>query len=415
MAVSQRRVGVTTDGIRFSRLRCPDGEERYLLREGDIPGLKLDGPTSHRLLGEAGLVPVEQNGELPFLARYPAIRETLTEGGEHTRFYTAGSGQLYLPEFQGLDDDTGRLKEGRRHPEITVRNFDGPHPLLLIIGSDEESDWAGYRFVRAADVEPSAGANIVYGKKINGTYAMGEFWRQQGWVNADGTLSRARWADSGTRVAAIRFLVENVLDKDPREVTNEDFRSNGLWGLLTHFYNSSNYAAVSAAFPELNIRGWEMICTPRGIYPSPENRVAAVRELVKASGKGDPRDLARSDFESHGLRGLLHGHYNGSTYAAVVEAFPEQMIKEWEMAMTPMRFYESPENRVAAVRWLAEKLGKDPREITQKDFKSNRLLGLLDWHYNGSPYEALLEAGLVTKEDEYFMRNRGPVMKLRRS
>jgi hypothetical protein len=67
---------------------------------------------------------------------------------------------------------------------------------------------------------------------------MADFWVQQGWykTRGDGTvrLTRANWVDSfGARSEAVRFLVEKVLKKDPRDMTADDFDSNRLCGLLT--------------------------------------------------------------------------------------------------------------------------------------------------------------------------------------
>ncbi|MDE1860484.1 MAG: hypothetical protein KGH72_02085 [Candidatus Micrarchaeota archaeon] len=153
------------------------------------------------------------------------------------------------------------------------------------------------------------------------TDTMDYFWRMQGWVNEDGTLAGANWADSpeSTRIAAVRFLVEKVLKKDPRGVTARDFSSNRLWGLLKCYYQGSPYAAISEAFQELDIREWEMATTPRSFFKSADNRVAAVRWLVGKLGI-DPRDIAREDFYSNRLSGLFTHHYNSSPYGALLEA-----------------------------------------------------------------------------------------------
>jgi len=205
------------------------------------------------------------------------------------------------------------------------------------------------------------------------------------------------------RVVAVKWLVEK-LKKDPRDLTGEDFYENRLVGLLNHYYNSSPYEAVKETFPELDIKAWEMVKTPNGFYNIKENGVAAVKWLVEKLKK-DPRDLTGEDFYENRLGGLSV-YYNGSPYKAVKEAFPEMNIKPWEMAITLMGFYKKKENRIEAVKWLVEKTGKDPRNLTQNDFKKNRLRGLLPF-YNYSPYEALKEAGLVTEADESYMRQKG--------
>lgn len=58
--------------------------------------------------------------------------------------------------------------------------------------------------------------------------------------------------------------------------------------------------------------------------------------------------------------------------------------------------------RKEAVEFLMhEVLGKEPRDITVKDFKSNRLGGLLHNYYGDSPYIALLESGYAYSKEEY--------------
>ncbi|MDO8339527.1 MAG: hypothetical protein Q7T16_02620 [Candidatus Burarchaeum sp.] len=231
------------------------------------------------------------------------------------------------------------------------------------------------------------------------------WFAKKGWLTKRGK-PRAQWAQNpDAKAESVRQLVV-ALKKDPRDLEFNDFHFNYLSGLISNYYNGSVYAAVSDAFPELNILPWELMQTPRGFYESKENRIAAVKWLVEKLGK-DPRDITVEDFHSNRLGGLLLRNYNDSPYAAVSEAFPELNIHPWEMLSTPRGFNESKENRIAAVKWLVEKLGKDPRDITVEDFRSNRLGGLLNAYYRDSPYLALLEAGLVTQADEAYMKSRG--------
>ena len=50
-------------------------------------------------------------------------------------------------------------------------------------------------------------------------------------------------------------------------------------------------------------------------------------------------------------------------------------------------------------------LGKEPREITFPDFVAHGMRGLVQRYYPGSPFEALFDAKLVTKEDEFYIRS----------
>jgi len=208
------------------------------------------------------------------------------------------------------------------------------------------------------------------------------------------------------RVAAVKWLAEK-LNKDPRDLAIDDFRSNRLRGLIDH-YQDSPFEAVSEAFPGLGIKAWEMLTTPMGFFDKKENRIAAVKWLAEKLNK-EPRDLTKDVFLCNRLTGLLYYHYNNSPFAAVSEAFSELGIKAWEMLTTPMGFFDKKENRIAAVKCLAEKLNKDPRDFTANDFRANRLEGLLGY-YGGSPFEAVSEAypqlGLQKEDMEH--RGQGP-------
>ncbi|MBS3067933.1 hypothetical protein J4450_04480, partial [Candidatus Micrarchaeota archaeon] len=131
-----------------------------------------------------------------------------------------------------------------------------------------------------------------------------------------------------------------------------------------------------------------------------------------------PREITKDDFRSSGLEGLVAGRYKGSNYKVLVEAgyaYSEDEIKEhaktgfktdkiypWEM--NHARVYYKRGIRIASIRWLIWRLKKKAREITFNDFNNNGLGGLMPY-YKSSPYEALLEAGLVTPADEAYMRS----------
>ena len=218
---------------------------------------------------------------------------------------------------------------------------------------------------------------------------MYDWFAEMGWIDKRGN-TRGRWNDEPLAMTeAVRFLVDKVLKKDPRDIMKKDFKSNCLDGLLNGYYNNSPYAAISEAYPELNIKQWEMSCTPSGFYETKKNRIAAVKWLVEKLNK-DPRDIRFEDFKSNRLGSLLNSYYNGCPYAALKEA--GYNFHPWEMLKTPQGFFDSKKNRISAVKWLVKKLNKDPRNITVEAFKSNRLGGLLNSYYNNSPYAAISEA-----------------------
>ncbi|MCX6773780.1 MAG: hypothetical protein NTY68_02150 [Candidatus Micrarchaeota archaeon] len=313
---------------------------------------------------------------------------------------------------------------------------------------------------------------------------MDDFWIGQGWYRKmkDGSkkLRTGKWkGDPEARIAAVRFLVEEVLRKDPRDIDKYDFHLNRLGGLLGRHYEDSPYGALKEA--GYDHKPWEMSWAPRGFYESKDNRVSAIRWLVERLKK-DPQDIEKKDFISNRLSGLLQ-HYRSSPYEALLEAgfvasagrpylrhrarirdnfkcivpvnassngsqasmadfwirhgwyIPIEegkakltyakwsqgadirkeavlalkeagyRLRPWKMHKTPNGFFESRENRIEAIKRLVEKLKKNPRDVIKRDFYSNSLSGLISHHYRNSSYLALLEAGLVTKRDEPYMRN----------
>ena len=62
------------------------------------------------------------------------------------------------------------------------------------------------------------------------------------------------------------------------------------------------------------------------------------------------------------------------------------------MKLLPDGYWKIKENRIKAIKELIVRLQKSPKEITAKDFKENRLRGLLTSYYS-NVYEALTEAG----------------------
>ena len=238
----------------------------------------------------------------------------------------------------------------------------------------------------------------------------------------------------GIRVAAVKWLVWK-LKKDVVRITSYDFYNNGFSGLFSHAKNSTYHALVEAgyAYSEDEIRKhaktgrfgkkkvypWEMDKTP-SILDEKETRIAGIKWLVWKLKK-DVKEMGRDDFSDNGLAGFL-GHYKNSPYLAFVEAgyaysedeirkhaktgrFGKKKVYPWEIENAPSKIYNNKEMRVAAVKWLVWKLKKDANGIGQNDFRYNSLSGLIQ-RYNGSPYLACLEAGLVTKKEEALMRNK---------
>lgn len=226
------------------------------------------------------------------------------------------------------------------------------------------------------------------------------------------------------RSRATRWLVDR-LKKDPRSLLVDDFRNNGLAGLI-HFHGHSAWRAVAEAYPELVKSKKDMLVRSHGTYSSRQARLAILRSAIYKSPDEysneerevaekhrhhidemifsdwgiwvklskpvvDPRDLTAEFFRQKGIYGLFQ-HYDESVYKLICDLLPEQGIKPWELLKTPAGTFDTAERRREAVRWLCEvKLKRDPREITSADFLGNRLSGLLK-HYSFNYFLALKDA-----------------------
>lgn len=213
--------------------------------------------------------------------------------------------------------------------------------------------------------------------------------------------------DATNRINATRDLLEEKLRIKPRDANWDHFVNNRLRALMT-YYNNSPYAAVSEAYPELNIKPWEMKHTPNHTYESKDTRVEAIRWLVEKTVK-DPRKLKRSHFKKHRLDGMLYHYYNSSPYQAVQDAYPELNIRPWEMNKVQPGFFNNTDNVIEAIWWVVDRIGKAPTEITRDEMaarmKESGLGGLYD-RYGKSHYRLLLTAGLITGYEEKEMRKR---------
>lgn len=223
------------------------------------------------------------------------------------------------------------------------------------------------------------------------SHTMAEFWIKQGWYRREGrliVLKRAQWeAAPETRSAAVRFLVEKVLHKDPREVTDRDFRENMLSGML-----SNSRTCIYTALQDAGYRfpPWEMENCPKCVYKAKKYRVQITRWVVRDSHM-DACDVRTADFKSRGQQYMLGKYYGGSAYAALIEA--GYRVQPWEMGKAPNGFYKVEENRIAAIRWLAMVCGT--REPGTREFEKHGLRGLLVNYYDEVPRKALAAAGLA--------------------
>ncbi|GEM_PF-6782503 len=230
--------------------------------------------------------------------------------------------------------------------------------------------------------------------------------------------------DETNRVRATHWLAKKV-KKDPRSLLCNDFKNNGLSGLIER-YGNSTWKAVAEAYPFWVKSKEDMFLHSNRVYTTREMRRALLRTVLYKNPKDytpieravaekhrlhmeemilddwiiwkqisnqiiDPRDLTGEYLAAKGLTGLFR-YYNESTYKMLRDLLPSEHIRPWELLKTPMGIFENPETRREATRWLCEvKLKRDPREVTGQDFLNNRLSGLLK-HYSFTHFLALKDA-----------------------
>ncbi len=146
-----------------------------------------------------------------------------------------------------------------------------------------------------------------------------------------------------------------------------------------------------------------------------EVRIEVVRNFIRIVDK-DIREIETTDFYDNFLRGLLTDFYDCSCYKALVEAnfvysiertlkhleagkFRDNKLYPWELIRMPFYLWSIENIRIAAVKWLVWKVGKEIKELSKEDFENNGLNGLLAEHYR-QYYQALVEAGYVYSETE---------------
>ncbi len=124
---------------------------------------------------------------------------------------------------------------------------------------------------------------------------------------------------------------------------------------------------------------------PCGYWTEKENRIAAVKLLAEKYGN----KLTSKDFNKNGVGALLQ--QAGGIRTALQEAGLINKEQPWLNHLNvPSHYWDSKENRIEAVNWLVEKIGK---EVKLKDFEDNGLARLINYYYNGSPTAALEEVG----------------------
>lgn len=126
-----------------------------------------------------------------------------------------------------------------------------------------------------------------------------------------------------------------------------------------------------------------------------ENGLACAKYLIEEVLKCSDEDLKKlgiKAFQEYKLRGMLGRQFNGSPYN-VINTLYEGRLHPWEMAWTPMGYWNNKVNRKKAFIWLMEKedmQGDKIYKLNSKMFRRYGLTGLID-KYDGRLFEVIAD------------------------
>lgn len=193
-------------------------------------------------------------------------------------------------------------------------------------------------------------------------------------------------------------------------IESDDFRKNNL-GLVMNHHGGSPYRAVIEAYPKWNLMPWDMKNSPKNLWKSRENRVAAVGFVIRKSHNKKPKNLTREDFINADLETLINKY---RVYPLLVDAgyayslkevrehgksgrFSDEKLYPWQLASAPNSLFKKPVYRRSATKWLVWSMNNtDPKDIMGKDFDEKGLQRLLTHYYKekkGGYKAAFREAG----------------------
>lgn len=154
----------------------------------------------------------------------------------------------------------------------------------------------------------------------------------------------------------IRVAIEEIAGipraEIPQRASAQLFDQLGLMPLIQVFYNSSPVRALMDTYPgeyfPTNFRKVpQRFWSGRLGYKNAVEAVAGFAQKQGLASADDCRRVRRSDFVEAGLGSMLEAHFGGSQIVALQTRFPE--LKPWQTTRTPSGYFESRENRIAAV------------------------------------------------------------------
>ncbi|MBN1408375.1 MAG: DUF4046 domain-containing protein [Calditrichaceae bacterium] len=214
-------------------------------------------------------------------------------------------------------------------------------------------------------------------------------------------LSFLKKNDSSRAAILTRFLIEEILEKNPKDVLEKEDETFFIRHKLQNVYRMFNYSAnrvLANAYPEL-IHPWLSSKTPENYWEDPSNRIQAIQWLVEDRMKISPdklyaNSLSRKYFAGNGLSYMFNRYYN-SVSKALNDAYPHLHL--WEIGPVSLQYWHD-KNAIKAIHWLVQKnnwkitdLPKlvSDKKLTRKTFSQFGLATLFEKKFNKNIYQAI--------------------------
>ena len=194
------------------------------------------------------------------------------------------------------------------------------------------------------------------------------------------------------------FMVENILKWDEEDIrknlTKKTFQENKLSGMMNTLYNNSPYEAINDVYPN-KFMPWELNNTPMKYWEDKSNCKKATEWMLDKLNWSDEdikKNLSTEVFKKNGLDGMLTAAYKGSFHSLMNDVYPNKFMP-WEFKVAPKNYWKDKDNCKKAMKWMLDKLNWSDEDIkknlSQKTFVENNLLGMLFYRYNGSVHKAI--------------------------
>ena len=211
----------------------------------------------------------------------------------------------------------------------------------------------------------------------------------------DGTWQRPDAISNAIKVT--KYLIEDKLKLTDEEIKEQLskylFKDNNLNGMLKICFNGSPYQVINTTYPN-KFKEWEFKNVPTSFWTKEKGIEATkwlIEEKLKLTDEEIKEQLSINLFRDN-LNSMLYTCFNNSPYQAINTVYPNK-FKEWEFKSTPHSFW-TKEKGIEATKWLIEEKLKLTDEKLKEQlsinfFKDNKLYGMIQLCFNGSPYQAI--------------------------